>query len=792
MVAGASLLAVATMVTASFAIQDATDEDTDVQESAGIDLGTILPEEVPDALSEDAFEDLGENWEDWSISTSDLAAELYENKDLSDAERQEILSKLRLKLDTIEQCIGDSTYSSIHKPLRKLREDLKVRLDLVEGLANVVNSRQPGTSAVESAIRNELLDSIDYLDNYLSDVINGSPWLEYTQLEALRSAVADGSRDDETMELVNSILEKMDDGLDDADSEQKQFAGRFPFARMLDSLQDYAELIDPKLLAEDVFIEQTLGFVTAYEDYSATRSRLDAYRIRKALRLLDDLAPAAAGEIQSVLGERHLNDNLRFSVSEELLSYAINQRQNNSGNVADCILGAWVTGYQVSQADVTVDVQANPNAASFLLRLNGVANSDTQGRKKPATIFTRGTHYFAGYKGVTFDGTRFETSETRLRVDPNNCTTGIQTDFDGIPIVGCIVQKIANKQVAEQAYEAERIASYKLAKEVVPRFDREVNEKFNKASDDLDSKLYSNLRRTGLYPERLRTSSSDRDISIFSRTMGDIELGAGTPPTLLAPSNGFMAQIHESLINNALDRMDLAGRTFSEDELKIEVESAISDVLGRSFTFKTDDAEVEEVEDVPDLAPELGDAPEEAEELPSYEGPQLLAPPELPPNAAQIIPESLSIIPVAFVAQDDDDEMDDEDEEEEEETEKFFVLDSVDPLRVKFGENGFEVILRTGIQQEGKRDIPVQQILIPFTMEVSSAQVVITPGDIKITGGGGVGVRAQIRRILEDRLKVREIDLEAIELPIENKDPLFLNVVDLYTANGWLVFSAAR
>ncbi|MFK7821283.1 MAG: hypothetical protein AB8G99_21390 [Planctomycetaceae bacterium] len=803
MVAGASLLAVATMVTASIAMQDTTDEDTEVQESASIDLGSVLPEEIPDTLSDDAFEDLGENWDDWSAATAELAAELYENKELSDSERQDIISKLRGKLATIEKCLGDSNYAAIQKPLRVLRENLKVRLDLIDGLSNVVNGRQPGTPAVEAAIRDELVDSINYLDNYLSDVINGSPWRGFTQLEELRSAVEAGSSDEATLELVTSVLEKMDDGLDDADSEQKQFAARFPFARFVDSLQDYSELIDPELSAEDVFVEQVLGFVAAYEDYSETRSRLDAYRIRKSMRILDDLAPSSAGQIQSLIGERHLNDNLRFSVSEDLLSYAVNQRQNNSGGVADCILGAWVTGCQVSQADVTVDVQPNPDAASFVLRLNGVANSDTQGRKKPATIFTRGTHYFSGYKGVTFDGTRFTTSETRLRVDPNNCTTGIKTDFDRIPIVGCVVQKIARKQVSEQAYEAERIAAYKLAKEVVPRFDREVEEKFNKASDDVDSKLFSNLRRTDLYPERLRTSSSDRDISIFSRTMGDLDLGAGTPPTLTAPSNGFMAQVHESLINNALDRMNLAGRTLDEDELKAEIETAISDVLGRNFAFKTDDADAEEPEDVPELN-ELDDDPVEALELPEDDGPQLIAPPELPPNAAQIVPDSLSIIPVAFLAQedgddlDDLDEMDDEDDEDDDEVGKnTFVFDSIDPIRVKFGENGFTVVLQTGLQPEGKDEIPLQRITIPFTMEVDSSLVVITPGDVKISPltkdrRGQFGRAAQIRRILEAKIKVREIELEPIEVPVESKASLFLNIMELYTSNGWLVISAAR
>ena len=43
--------------------------------------------------------------------------------------------------------------------------------------------------------------------------------------------------------------------------------------------------------------------------------------------------------------------------------------------------------------------------------------------------------------------------------------------------------------------------------------------------------------------------------------------------------------LHESLINNALDSLELAGRTLTESELKASVESKLTEVLGRPFSF---------------------------------------------------------------------------------------------------------------------------------------------------------------------------------------------------------------
>ena len=50
----------------------------------------------------------------------------------------------------------------------------------------------------------------------------------------------------------------------------------------------------------------------------------------------------------------------------------------------------------------------------------------------------------------------------------------------------------------------------------------------------------------------------------------------------------MVVHLHESAINNALDRMKLAGRTMTEDDLKVEFEKKISTFLGRDFHFKSE------------------------------------------------------------------------------------------------------------------------------------------------------------------------------------------------------------
>jgi hypothetical protein len=823
-VAGVSLIALALVVTNGFSFQDASDEDTEDQQAAGLTIGSVLPEKAPEELSLDAFEELGENWEEWSEATSDLVADLYEpEEELTDAESRALIAKLRTKLSTINTCLSDSTYSSIHVPLRRLRQALQSRLDLIDALDGIVANRQPTSSSVEAALEDELWDSILYLDKYLDEVINGDPWKAYAQLDEIEAAYDSGAMGKDTLELLTKVSDKLNDMLDDAENEQQQFGRRFAFRQFVDSLDAYIEYLDEDVSPDDFFVSQVGGLVEALENYGQTRQRMDAYRIRKGQRILDDLSPGFADRLQSLLSTRFLNDNLRLTVSESLLSYAVSQHKNDSGSISDCILEAWVTGHQVTDADVTVNVVPNADRAEFVLQLNGVSRSNTQGRKKPATVFTQGTNYFSGQKPITFDGSRFDTSaETRLWVNPNNMTQGIQTDFDGIPIVACIVQKLARKQVAEKKAESERIAAYKLAKRVIPRFDREAADRFGKATTTLDSKLFSKLRRDQLYPQRLRASSSDLDISLMSRTMDDVQLGAGTPPGMLTASSGFTVQIHESLINNAIDRLNLAGRTLTESELKEEIELTITDLTGRPFAFKEEQPAVDEPEDdsAPDLSPEEidddsaddnGDGDDAEPDDNSGEPGPILIPPQLPGKAARLaVPNSISLLPVSYyVVQDegdddamdeeeDDDEEDDTEDEEEEQPEVTFVFDPVDPLRIKLAENGFIVIIRTALKLEGKDDIPPTVITIPINFDLVGNQIrtEYQASESKISVSGprfrAVTSAAQIKRILDARLAPREFDLKSIELPVENKASLYLSITDFFSSNGWLTISASQ
>ena len=552
-VTGAALL-LATVVTTGLAfVQQEENGGLTIPKAPGEEetpellLGDVLPEDVPDPLSAELFDELGENWEDWSDDANDLIGELYENKELTDEERREIVRKLRGKLSTMDRCLNDPAYASIHTPLRTIRSGLAPRLELIEGLDGVVTNRVATLpKSIGATLEDEVLDAIDSLDEYLKPIENGPRWAQFAQLAELQQAVEQGKGSEESLQFILKIRDRVQE-LGDADQAQSQFGSRFAFQRLVDTLDNHL-LFHEAQNADEFILDQVLTLTTSLEEYQATRGRLHAYKIRTRAELLEDIAPGSASVIESLLTKRLLGTNLKISVAESLISLAINQHQNQRGRVVDCILGAFVTGCQVTNADIFADVVANPDAAEFQLNLSGVVRSSTQGRKRPATIFTEGNHLFWGSKGVKFNGTRFSTTETRLMVDPNNTTVGLSTDFDNIPLINAIARRCAQKELTKKQGQAERIAARKLAEKVIPQFDNQVDTRFRKANAQSDRRLWSRLRAADLYPEQSRTSSTDTHVLIRSRTMNILELAGNPAPQEALPSSGVSLQVHESLI----------------------------------------------------------------------------------------------------------------------------------------------------------------------------------------------------------------------------------------------------
>ena len=597
-----------------------------------------------------------------------------------------------------------------------LKRRLHRRVLLVS--ASISASEAPVEPVAPGASQDAVSSSASRVGTALGLIKNGNLWVDYLHLTELQSGNA-------ALPLLQQVRQNLTPA-DSMDDRQKSFMNKV-------ELQQLAVTIDGAIAAasyegdedgakkeQQSQIGHLVGSLLSCEQ---TQVAAEAEKARAAWRVLRNRFPAAAEVLRPVVNEHYFNHNLHFTVSEDLLSRLVSDYRSETGRIADCIMGAWVTGSQNTDVHVRADIQPSPNSAKFNLDVNGNTRSNTKAQKDPATVWTNGNHYFWIKQLVNFDGETVTSSPASFSVDTNSRTVGLATKYDGIPIIRGIVRRMASQKIAESKPKTDAITASRLREEALPKFENETTQQFSDANAALRKTLDS-LGRRGVAPDSISARSSNTHIAVSSRTIGIARLGGSTQPPAALMATGAAAQIHESALNNAIDALGFQGRAVPEKELKNEVEVALSELFQRDIKLSDDE---------PEPAP-VGEEPE-------------------PPTV--------------------------------------FVFSKTDPIRVRFANNQIVLILRTGVRQEGREEIPEQIITIPATLTLQDGKIIYEPGNIGVASREEVDrlkqvTRAnQIRRIMNRRIVRKELN-PTIDLQAAGDKTLPVTATLIHLADGWL------
>jgi hypothetical protein len=648
-------------------------------------LKGILPNAVPVELTA-TIAQLPENWKDWGDALSKELSNLYESETSDAASQRQAIAALRTRLAAVNRYAADSRFRAILNQLVSLSGGLKRRLDVAEAALETLERGPEIRAARVDAARKEVARQSQVLDSYLGSIKNGSGWAKYLQVSEVRGALADGDADKSASALsaTQSRLKERDHL---ADAQARDFLARPQFAEYERAVDAYlAALKAPAAPANSPELRKSLAdLLGALEQYETDHSTAASTAARKALDGVRANSPDGGERMLAALRSNYLNYNLRIAASEAFLNKFVAQTQQETGPVRDFILGADVYGNQVTNTSVGINLVPAGNMAQFEIVANGFVNSNTSGYTDRATIFTQGNHHFIASKGVAFDGERFWTQPARISVNPNNMTTGADVNMR-LPLFHGLADRIAVRKAEEQRGESEAIAASRVQDKVLPKFNAEVDQQFGpggKSNSQLAEKM-ANLKELGLFPDAKSWSTTDSELRGAARLMEASELGGSDPNPALFLGRGISLLLHQTMINNAIDRLDFAGKTMTDDEIRAKIEQQISTLLGREWKFSNEPTPVSEPAAVSEPKPETEG---EGEPLP-----------------------------------------------------RTLVFDKNDPIRADVGDGALVITIRAGFKQEGKEDIPTQVITIPLRFSVDMKNVVINRDRISIAaaeGGGG-------------------------------------------------------
>lgn len=549
---------------------------------AAVGLRGILPSSAPAGLGEDDFVAIGPSWEEWSKGAAASVAAFYDNGKLDVAGQRAALGVLKTKLSTMEKALGDRVYAQIHDRLATQHGRLLRRVTVAEAILDTLEaSPAVAQQARVQAARGEVSKAAAELDAYLGGIDGSKPWSDYVKVDALRKLTSN----DVSAEVLATVQSRLANP-DKLDGEQQQaFLKRGAFQNLKTKLGEYLEVANapaPKVNMP-ALREALTKMVADFEQFEETRSAVAANAATDDFLKVRSLAADGGERLADALSTCYFNYNLRVIASETFLSKVAAESHNETGPVRDFILGANVSGTQTTNSTIGIDVVPSNRNISFALTVTGVSQTSTAGVTDQATVFTSGYHQFWARKPVAFDGDKFTTGPASVEVAANNTTTGARTGASGVPILGGIIDNYAVGKAREKRGESEAIAAQRLRDKMLPRLNEEADAKFADYSKKLEGEFISKLKTNNLFPSARSFRSTDTDIFASTRLMntGEISGDATRLPALSA--TGASVHMHETLLNNSIDRMNLGGRKFTEEELAKEILNGLSVLFGREF-----------------------------------------------------------------------------------------------------------------------------------------------------------------------------------------------------------------
>lgn len=552
------------------------------EQAAAPGLRGILPSSAPAGLLEDDFVTIGKSWEEWGKGAAAAVGAFYDNEKLDVAGQRAALAVLKTKLSTLEKSLGDARYASIYDALATVQGRLNRRIVVAEGVLDTLElSPVAAQQARVQAAKAEVAQAAAELDKYLGGINNSKPWSEFVKVDAIRQLTTN----DVSVEVLSVVQSRLANADKLEGEQQREFLKREAFQNVRTKLNEYVEIANAP--APKVDMPALRGALTkmveALEQFEESRSTVAANSATEQFLKVRNLAADGGNRLGDALSTSYFNYNLRVVATEAFLSKVASESRTENGAVDDFVLGAKVDGSQTTNTTVSIDVLPSNRNIAFALTVSGVSQTSTAGVTDQATVFTSGYHQFWAKKPVWFDGDRFTTGPATIDVSANNTTTGARTGMSGLPLLGGIIDNYAVSKAREKKPESEAIAAQRLRDKVLPRFNEEADRTFANASQKLEGEFIEKLKMNNLFPSARSFRSTDSEIYASTRLMQNGEIAGDATKLNAFSSTGAAVHMHETLLNNAIDRMNLGGRKFSDDELAKEILNGLSVLFGREL-----------------------------------------------------------------------------------------------------------------------------------------------------------------------------------------------------------------
>jgi len=307
--------------------------------------------------------------------------------------------------------------------------------------------------------------------------------------------------------------------------------------------------------------------LTALERFEATAAPAEAAAVRECLRVIDGSGGPAGATLTRTVGEHYLAPNVRVAVHQQFLDKLLPEAQVRTGPVDEIIAGRQVRGTRTVTRTTTVKFLPDPDEIAFHLEVHGDISSRSVTDAGPVSLTSRGSATFVVQKPVKVSaqgllfGPATGVASNRSRLD------GIQTSFDSVPVMRSLVRQIAKSQHEDSMPDVNREVIDKIIAKACRETDQQAEPQFADVAERIRTKVWTPLVKLGLEPTPVALETTQTVATARLRLAGDAHLAAHTPRPR-APTDALLSmQFHDSSLNNAFDRLGLAGQRLTLEDL---------------------------------------------------------------------------------------------------------------------------------------------------------------------------------------------------------------------------------
>lgn len=389
--------------------------------------------------------------------------------------------------------------------------------------------------------RDHVLESVSVVRRHLHETGDAAGWDAFLLLGPIETA-AENADADERAVLAQRFLSRLDHhSLHDAHRKWLKQDAVSALAVAMQSWTarpiDYARLLSDLERGETDSIDLAAMKVTEAFQTLRFSTSLDAARVAKSIDVT------------------YRNANVRTAISVDLLNRFLPDQPARTEPIRTTVLGNAVRGTSTVNSSLSLQLQPSPDAWQLALGTTGDVATRSHGGQSGVTVLSSGHNTFQAHTPLIIRPDGFRVGETSVNVTGSQHLRGIHSPYEGWPLIGSLVHGIAENRFEEALPVARQISSDQIRSQVTTEVQTQLNEKTSIAGTRLDELVLGPLGRLALDPKVIDLQTTPKRLIARYRLAGDWQLASHTPRPRAWSDSWVSVQIHQSALNNTLERL---------------------------------------------------------------------------------------------------------------------------------------------------------------------------------------------------------------------------------------------